>query len=93
MYCLNALAMCYKNGQGVKQDFKKAFNLFLEAAYAGNYVAEFNVGLAYAEGKGVPKDTREAKKWFLLSADKGFGKAMAFLGIYAEQGIPDGYPI
>lgn len=92
MYCLNALAMCYKNGQGVKQDFKKAFDLFLEAAYAGNYAAEFNVGLAYAEGKGVPKDTREAKKWFLLSADKGFGKAMASLGIYAEQGIPDGNP-
>lgn len=92
MYCLNALAMCYKNGQGVKQDYKRAFDLFLEAAYAGNYAAEFNVGLAYAEGQGVPQDPREAKKWFLLSADKGFGKAMASLGIYAEQGIPDGTP-
>lgn len=92
MYCLNALAMCYKNGQGVAQDYKKAFDLFLEAAYAGNYAAEFNVGLAYAEGQGVPQDPREAKKWFLLSADKGFGKAMASLGIYAEQGIPDGTP-
>lgn len=92
MYCLNALAMCYKNGQGVKQDYKRAFDLFLEAAYAGNYAAEFNVGLAYAEGQGVHQDPREAKKWFLLSADKGFGKAMASLGIYAEQGIPDGTP-
>lgn len=92
MYCLNALAMCYKNGQGVKQDYKKAFDLFLESAYAGNYAAEFNVGLAYAEGQGVDQDPREAKRWFLLSAEKGFGKAMASLGIYAEQGIPDGNP-
>ena len=92
MYCLNALAMCYKNGQGVKQDYKKAFDLFFEAAYAGNYAAEFNVGLAYAEGQGITQDPREAKKWFLLSADQGFGKAMASLGMYAEQGIPDGKP-
>ena len=92
MYCLNALAMCYKNGQGVKQDYKKAFNLFLEAAYAGNYAAEYNVGLAYAEGEGVEQDPKEAKKWFLLSAEKGFGKAMASLGMYAEQGILNGKP-
>ena len=92
MYCLNALAMCYKNGQGVKQDYKKAFELFLEAAYAGNYASEYNVGLAYAEGEGVEQDPKEAKKWFLLSAEKGFGKAMASLGMYAEQGIPDGKP-
>lgn len=78
--------------EGVKQDYKKAFNLFLESAYAGNYAAEFNVGLAYAEGQGVDQDPREAKRWFLLSAEKGFGKAMASLGIYAEQGIPDGNP-
>lgn len=90
MYCLNALAMCYKKGQGVKQDDKKAFDLFLESAYAGNDAAEFNVGLAYAEGQGVAQDPKEAKKWFLIAAGKGSGKAMAALGIYAEQGIPDG---
>lgn len=92
MYCLNALALCYNNGQGVPQDQKKAFDLFLKAAYAGNYASEYNVGLAYAEGQGVIKNEREAQKWFLLSADKGFGKAMYALGIYAENGIPDGEP-
>ena len=92
MYALNALGMCYKNGDGVPQNYDKAFELFMQAASAGNYAAEYNIGLAYEMGQGVPEDEVEAKKWYMLSAEKGFGKALTMLGIYAEQGIPDGKP-
>lgn len=74
------------------QNYDKAFELFMQAASAGNYAAEYNIGLAYEMGQGVLEDEAEAKKWYMLSAEKGFGKALTMLGIYAEQGIPDGKP-
>lgn len=92
MYCLNALGVCYRNGIGVAQNYEKAFELYQEAASYGNPAAEYNIAVAYENGESVEKDVAEAKRWYMLSADKGFGKAMAKLGFYAEKGLPDGNP-
>ena len=55
IYALNALGMCYKNGDSVPQNYDKAFELFMQAAAVRNYAAEYNVGLAYEMVQGVPE--------------------------------------
>ena len=39
----NKLAICYKNGKGVRKNLKKAVEWFTKAAEQGNVSAQFNV--------------------------------------------------
>lgn len=55
--------MCYKNGEGVKEDRKKAVDLFMKAAKQENGNAQYQLSKAYLKGKGVPADEAKAKMW------------------------------
>lgn len=56
----NLLGWCYDEGCGVKQDHKKAFESYREAAELGHTTARYNLGLCYRFGKGTEKDEKKA---------------------------------
>lgn len=65
----------YLLGNGVSQDYDKAFGLFRRAADSGNAMGQNGLGVCFFEGRGVKKDVAEALKWFRLAAGQGFAKA------------------
>ena len=62
---------CYKNGNGTKQDFKKAYRVYTQAAHLGNPYAYANLGYLSQAGQGTKKDIVEAAFWFTLSSRDG----------------------
>ena len=50
------LAQRYYDGDGVEQDYAKAFELYSEAAEQGDAAAEFSVAYMYDFGEGVELD-------------------------------------
>lgn len=60
---------------GVRQDLKKAYELYLEAAQLGDARAQDCVGQMYFDGRIVARDLHEAMKWFQLSAAQKYAPA------------------
>ena len=46
------LGVMYYSGDGVLQDYAKAFELFTKSAEQGNARAQFNLGVMYENGEG-----------------------------------------
>ena len=59
----------------MKQDFKKAYDLFTKAAMQNFAEAQFNLGVMEAKGEGKEVDIAKAYSWFTLSRDNGNTKA------------------
>ena len=82
----HTLGRCYKNGKGVKRDFREAVKWWQKAADQGNAGAQNNLGMCYYKGEGVEKDLREAVKWVRRAADQGHAFAQCRLGVCYEIG-------
>jgi len=80
------------NGQGVPQDFVKAFEWSSKAANQDDAIAQRNVGTLYENGSGMGKpDYTKAAAWYAKSAAQGFSGAQIALALLlhkAPQGIP-----
>ena len=74
------LAFMYIKGEGVPQDMKKAFDLYMQAAVQGDATAQYNVGIMYYFGKGVDKDIDQSFIWYKKSAEQGHTNAQYNLG-------------
>lgn len=61
------LGWMYFNGEGVQQDYKKAFMSFKESAERGNAKASWEVAKMYLTGVGVTEDSKNAKVWLKKS--------------------------
>ena len=85
---MNALGWDYYKGHGVPQDVARAFNLFLEAAEAGEPRAMINLAWCYHDGDGVAQDKTEAMRWFKRAADAGWHAGFFALG--ARYSLGDG---
>lgn len=88
-----SLAVTYDKGQGVKQDYKLAFDWFLKAAEQGFKEAYYGVAFCLKEGKGTQKDINKAVDYFTKAADAGIVDSEAILGymyLYGED-IPADY--
>jgi len=59
----------YHDGDGVKQDYAKAYDLYLKAAALGNNDARINLGYMYFVGEGVQQSYAAARGWYLDAAD------------------------
>lgn len=81
-----ALALAYEHGRGVKQDDKKAVELYRKGAEAGNDRCQHSYGCRLINGEGVKKDAKAALKLFEESADQGYGLACKALGHMYETG-------
>lgn len=66
------LGRCYDKGYGVKEDNKKAFELYQKSAKQEYAKAMYQLGRCYLKGKGVAANQDEAKKWLkrAISDDK-----------------------
>ena len=80
------LAMNYKTGDGVPQDFVKARTLFNEAAARGDGDAYYQIGLLFEYGQGVQKTYDTAFKCFQKAAEYGNANAMYKMGRFYELG-------
>ena len=57
------------------------FAVLSSHAESGDREAQYWLGLMYDEGRIVPKDAEQAERWFLKSADRGYGPAQCALGL------------
>jgi TPR repeat protein len=80
------LGVLYALGQGVKQDYGHAAQLFQAAADGGVAEAQYNVAVMYSEGMGVPKDPAQSVKWYQKAAAQGNANAAFNLGVAYSNG-------
>jgi len=59
----------YNLGQGVKQDYFKAVELFQKACDGGDAAGCYNLGIMYMNGQGVKQDYAKAKELFGKACD------------------------
>ena len=76
-----------------KKDYKKAIDLYLEAATKGYAPAQGQLGFLYYNGLGVTKDYTKAVEWFSKAAEQGDANGQNNLGImyYNGEGISQDY--
>jgi TPR repeat protein len=77
----NNLGVCYAKGEGVKQDYKKAIELFKKAAEQDDADAQNNLGDCYYYGWGVKQDYKKAFEWYKKAAEQGNANAQYNLGV------------
>ena len=63
-------------------EYKKAVNLWREAAETGNSNAQVLLGLAYANGWGVARDLQTTQMWYHIAAENNNSTAQFLLGLY-----------
>lgn len=77
---LVALGDMYRDGRGVRQDYKAAMNQYKKAADMRYADAQCNIGQLYYSGQGVPCNYSEAFRWYTLAANQGFARGTHLLG-------------
>jgi len=80
LYSRWLLGVSFEEGEGVIQDYKKAFKHFKIASDQRYVLAQVSLGRLYKFGDGVEKDLKRAFKYFKLAADQGNSDALYHLG-------------
>jgi len=83
---MNYVGYLYDNGQGAKQDYRKAKEWYDKAASAGNAEAINNLGYLYDQGRGVKQDYQQARQLYEKAASSGNASAMDNLGYLYGKG-------
>jgi TPR repeat protein len=93
----------YQNGEGVRQDYKKAFEWYERAALQGDAEAQHTLALIYENGTGVKQDFEKARVWHKKAASQGHTTSKYFVenmhrdgadvGKDYDDGIQDGHNI
>ncbi|KAI7894260.1 uncharacterized protein EV154DRAFT_560485 [Mucor mucedo] len=74
-------------GYGIKQDCKRAFNMYTKAAEKKDGLAACILGVYYMVGhKHIRRDDRKAFEWFQKSAKYGYGDGQFLLSLYYLRG-------
>lgn len=92
-----AMGNSYRWGQGLEQDFSKAYHWYEKAARQKNSLGEmkdrnairfsqFMVGWLLYEGKGVKQDYKKAFEWFEKAARDEVGNAKYYLALCYDEG-------
>jgi TPR repeat protein len=80
------LAILYRQGKGVMQDFKLAADWFQKAADQGVASAQYYLGHMYDMGEGVEKNPQLAVQWYQKGAENGDPLAQVNLGVSYANG-------
>ncbi len=79
------LAVLYKNGCGVPQNYGQARQWWEKAAAQGDAEIQYRLGLVYEIGPRGLQDFNQARKWYEQAAAQGYSLAQINLGLlYAE---------
>lgn len=92
-----AIGNSYRWGQGVEQDFSKAYHWYEKAArqkYSSGEMklrnairfSQFMTGWLLYEGKGVKQDYKKAFEWFEKAAKDEVGNAKYYLALCHDEG-------
>ena len=84
-----AVAYCqYLGWNGMNQDRKKAFEMFvkIEQETNGYHWAQFNLGVCCHWGSGTHQDYTKAFEWYTKSSEQENSHAMCSLGVLYEKG-------
>ena len=65
------LGVMYEFGEGVEQDYSKAYDCELKAVEQGLPNAMFNLGGYFYEGKAVEQDLDKAAEWYRKALEAG----------------------
>jgi uncharacterized protein len=84
------LARLYLSGDGVAQDYDKAFELLSEAKHFRIAEVYRSLGMLYDLGKGVARDRKRAKQMYLRAIAKGDKGSLTNLGALL---IKTGHPL
>jgi soluble lytic murein transglycosylase-like protein len=76
---LRQSALALEHGEGVKQDFAAAMDLYCKAARQGDAESQYRLGWMYANGRGVKRDDAVAAYLFSLAARQGNAYAQQML--------------
>jgi hypothetical protein len=68
---LREQAVRHEFGEGVDQDYARAYRLYCIAALQGDGEAAYHLGWMYLNGHGVAADDALAVGWFQLAAERG----------------------
>lgn len=78
----------YANGEGVVQDYDRAFSLIKRAAEQGLPEAQLDLAKFYATGRGVDKNLAKTESLLNQAAEKGLVEAQVALGrFYSSRKI------
>ena len=80
------IAVMYRDGISVLQDYAAALKGFRLAADQGLPAAQSNLGHMYSKAQGVPQNYAEALRWYRLAANKGLAEAQHNLGFMYAVG-------
>ena len=86
-YRLFNMGIAYRKGDGVPQDYERAFECFAKAAKLGLSDAEFMLGKSWFLGQGTKEDYNKSFDSFLLAAKDGNVPAKYAVGMCYEYGI------
>ncbi|ROT62873.1 hypothetical protein C7M84_019264 [Penaeus vannamei] len=79
------LALCHHFGRGVKQDMKKARNLYEAASRKGHGGATFNLAILVSQGQGGSANLPRARRLLALAAERGVEEARIALQQIDEE--------
>ncbi|XP_047473432.1 uncharacterized protein LOC125028131 [Penaeus chinensis] len=79
------LALCHHFGRGVKQDMRKARNLYEAASRKGHGEATFNLAILVSQGQGGSADLSQARRLLSLAAERGVEEARLALQQIDEE--------
>lgn len=80
------LGMCYKLGNGISENSKKAFHHLKSAAEDNHIKAQYELGNCYEEACGVAADLNQAFIWYQKSASQAEPDAQNKLGEFYLNG-------
>ncbi|MBQ3158303.1 MAG: sel1 repeat family protein, partial [Clostridia bacterium] len=76
-----SIAMLYSNGFGVPQDKRKAFDLYMQAAFSDHAAAQAMLGTSYMSGvPGIEPSPEKAFQWLKTALNNGHKPAALFVG-------------
>jgi len=87
------LGKAFYTGNGVPQDYAKAFDLYQKSANQGFAKAQNNLASMYGKGEGVKADPKAAAEWYRKAAEQGSVYAQINLAevLKAGAGVPKDY--
>lgn len=77
----------YFKGEGIAQNYEKAFEWFQKAADQDYAYAQYLIALMYRDGKGIDQDSNKAFEWFQKAADQGYADAQYSIALMYERGL------
>lgn len=87
------LGMRYRDGQGVRRDYKEAMKWYRRCADEGNAAGMDSVGFMHLKGWGVPEDFNIAAAYFKAAGAKSNAQGLYNLGdcYFSGQGVEQDY--